>query len=252
MRRHLFEILLKVSRYLARLAGRGFAGRRSIPTEALAAANFLPERGAVVVDGGANRGEWSRELLRVASPRIANIYAFEPAPDHHRSIASIGDSRIEIVGAALSNVPGEVQLYGHQPGASIASVYQRDLAHYGLEMVPQCRAPATTIDLFMDERGLDRIDFLKLDVEGHELQVLKGASRSLEGGAIRALSFEFGGCNIDSLTYLRDFWNLLSPGYDIYIVNPLTTVYRIASYDEWWECFLTTNFVAVLKCDSRR
>jgi hypothetical protein len=119
-------------------------------------------------------------------------------------------------------------------------------------MVPQCCVTSTTVDGFMEERGLDRIDFLKLDIEGHELQALRGAQGALEKGTIRALSFEFGGCNIDSHSYLRDFWHLLSPGYDLFIVNPLTTTYSIAGYDEWWECFLTTNFVAVRKEAGKR
>lgn len=211
---------------------------------------FLPAQGAIVVDGGANRGEWSRALIGAADSKIARIYAFEPAPDHLPVIGSIGDERIEVVDAALSDAPGEIQLYAHRPGASTASVYQRDLSHYGLEMVPQCQARCTTIDIFMAERNLERIDFLKLDVEGHELQVLHGARNALLQGSIRALSFEFGGCNIDSGTYLRDFWNLLSPQYDLHIVNPTTTVYRISAYQEWWECFLTSNFIAVLKNDN--
>jgi hypothetical protein len=47
-----------------------------------------------------------------------------------------------------------------------------------------------TLDSFCDEQGVDRIDFLKIDVEGYERHVLAGAARLLDEGAISVLSFE--------------------------------------------------------------
>ena len=106
----------------------------------------------------------------------------------------------------------------------------------------------TSLDAFAAEAGLTRIDFLKLDIEGHELAALAGATRLLASGAIRALSFEFGGSNIDTRTYFRDFWLLLgAAGYQIERIVPGATPVPITRYHERLECFATTNFIARLK-----
>jgi len=51
--------------------------------------------------------------------------------------------------------------------------------------------PAQTLDAMLETLALDRIDFLKVDVEGYELRVMQGAKRSIEAGKIRAILAEF-------------------------------------------------------------
>ena len=66
---------------------------------------------------------------------------------------------------------------------------------------------------------LDVVDFLKIDVEGHELAVLRGAERMLGAGSIRLIQFEFNEMNVVSRTFLRDF-RLLLPNYTMYRLLP--------------------------------
>jgi hypothetical protein len=89
-----------------------------------------------------------------------------------------------------------------------------------------------------------RIDFLKLDVEGHELSILRGASRLLAEGRVSMLQFEFGPANIYSRTYFYDFWSLLSGSFDLYRIIPRGIV-PVRFYGEHHEVFLTTNYLAV-------
>ena len=87
------------------------------------------------------------------------------------------------------------------------------------------------------------IDLVKIDVEGHELSVLRGFGEAL--GYVKLLQFEFGGCNIDSRSFFQDFWYLLSDqGFDLYRITPLGAQ-RVRRYREMDECFVTTNFMAV-------
>ena len=51
------------------------------------------------------------------------------------------------------------------------------------------------------------IDIMKLDVEGHELDVLEGSRKTIN--SIKLIQFEFGGCNIDSKTFFQDFYYFL-------------------------------------------
>ena len=101
-----------------------------------------------------------------------------------------------------------------------------------------------TLDNYCRNNQIGHIDLLKLDVEGHELAVLRGAKKILEDAGIDLLQFEFGGCNIDSRTYFRDFYTLLSPKFRICRV--LTNgLWPIEAYSESLETFTTTNYLAV-------
>ena len=76
--------------------------------------------------------------------------------------------------------------------------------------------PATTVDNYCESNGVARIDLLKIDVEGAELQVLLGAERTLRAKRVRCLTFEFGQTTFDmgnSPDRLEAF--LKDVGYDV-------------------------------------
>jgi hypothetical protein len=102
------------------------------------------------------------------------------------------------------------------------------------------------IDAFCVSQSIDRIDFLKLDVEGHELSVLHGARDMLNKGSISMIQFEFGPANIYSRTFFYDFWALLSGAFEIFRIVP-AGISPINYYGEHLEIFLTTNYLAVRK-----
>ena len=90
--------------------------------------------------------------------------------------------------------------------------------------------------------------FLKVDVEGHELDVFSGAKDALRKGSIKNIQFEFGGCNIDTRTFFQDFWYLLTGyGYTLYRIMPDGSLYRINNYAEKLEAFICTNYFAEIK-----
>lgn len=68
----------------------------------------------------------------------------------------------------------------------------------------------------------------------------------LEEQRIQFIQFEFGGTNVESRTYFRDFWYLLSPDYILHRIvgNGLC---RIDAYSEFLEIFVTANFLAERK-----
>jgi len=103
-----------------------------------------------------------------------------------------------------------------------------------------------TIDSFCLEKNIDHISFLKLDTEGNELNILKGAKNMINSEKIDFIQFEFGGCNIDSKTYFQDFYYLLNPRYQIYRILE-NGLFPIKKYCETNEIFLTTNYLAEKK-----
>ena len=103
-----------------------------------------------------------------------------------------------------------------------------------------------TVDVYCEENNVSRIDFMKIDVEGHEFDVLSGATRMIESNSIGAIQFEFGGCNIDTKTYFRDFYNFFQRhNYTIYVIGRTGKLLPITNYTEYCEQFMTTNYVAI-------
>jgi FkbM family methyltransferase len=62
----------------------------------------------------------------------------------------------------------------------LASLYDRQLDYFGIDYSKSETVKLSTLDDYCEKNSIDRIDFLKMDVEGHELKVLKGAERRSE------------------------------------------------------------------------
>jgi len=137
-------------------------------------------------------------------------------------------------------------LYSNETGSGLASIYKRNLDHFDIAMNIEEKVTMRTLDSFCEENNIQKIHFLKLDVEGNELKVLDGAKNMVQAGAIDHIQFEFGGCNIDSRTYFQDFYYLLSGRYEIYRILK-NGLFLIERYKETYECFITTNFLAIRK-----
>lgn len=201
----------------------------------------LPDAG-VLLDVGANRGTWSLEA-RGLWP-TAQIHAFEPSRRvHGELVAATAGRGITCVRAACGDEPGTADLYAVDGLDELSSLHQRDLASHGMSMTAVETVDVTTVDAYCAGQGIERVDYLKVDAEGHDLAVLQGAAGVLEVG-VRFVQFEFGGGNIDSRTFVRDFVRLLEPRYRV--SRMLTDGLEPVEYSERDEVFLTTNFLAEL------
>jgi len=97
-------------------------------------------------------------------------------------------------------------------------------------------------DYWKSELGSENIDFVKLDIEGHELDALNGFGDALK--FIKVIQFEFGGCNIDTRTFWQDFWYFFTENnFVLYRITPFG-ITKIKKYRELDEFFSTTNFLA--------
>jgi len=198
-----------------------------------------------VFDVGANKGHYS-ELLNKIMGSKAEIFAFEPSKNTFDIMkANIsGIENIKSYNFGFSDKNTILTLYTNENGSGLASVYKRKLEHYGIDMNMAEEVEMKTIDSFCEENNIKKIDFLKLDVEGNELKVLEGAKRIMESGNVEHIQFEFGGCNIDSRTYFKDFYSLLNERYKIYRILK-KGLFHIEKYKETYECFIITNYLAV-------
>lgn len=204
-----------------------------------------PNRQPVIFDVGASYGNYSILAHKLFGWK-SDIYAFEPSVHAFDVLEGRVPGVVSPYNFGFSDKEEKTTLYGDVSGSGLGSLYDRDLSHVGLEMKSREIVHLRTIDDFCKEKEIKHIDFLKLDIEGHEIKALKGAKKMMENGNIGAIQFEFGGANLDSRTYFRDFWNLLSAKYDMFRIVK-DGLQPIPEYAESLERFVNTNFVAVKK-----
>lgn len=158
--------------------------------------------GMTVFDVGANVGELTLLFSRFTAGGV--VHAFEPsrAAFERLEIVCRAASRNNIVlnNLALADKNGFVRLHVYEDNyLSFNSQAARPLKNYGLDIEPVGieEIRATTLDDYCDEKGIEQIDLLKIDTEGAELQVMKGARRTLKSGRVKCLTFEFGQTTFD-------------------------------------------------------
>jgi FkbM family methyltransferase len=132
--------------------------------------------GMVCIDAGANVGYYTVLMADLAGPR-GRVLAFEPIPGTRRLLRrnvyiNGFDATASVSGSALGSRQGEVTLYV-PPGEPKNAMICEASPHPYWEAV---KAPLQRID----DLGLPRIDFVKIDVEGAEIDVWKGMQQSIE------------------------------------------------------------------------
>ena len=204
----------------------------------------------IIFDVGANIGNYSQLLTEVLGTKNITIYAFEPSNQTFRKLLSkfASNDHVRLCNFGLSNTEEVLPLFSctEEIESSLASVYKRDITHIGIEMQEIEKISLDTIDNFCNKNNIDHIDFIKLDVEGHELKVLMGAQKMLAQKRINTIQFEFGGCNIDSRTYFKDYYKLLINNYKIFRILK-DGLSPIEKYDESLEIFKYSNYLAIIK-----
>lgn len=227
------------------LQGKGSGTGWDLAAEYRAAARYISE-GSVVFDVGANMGEWTRAVLPLR-PRA--VYMFEPQPSCiEKYLRPMESAQCTVVDRALGDREGEIDFYSPHDDAGNASMYDRRDTFCATQRFERSTVRVTTLDAFAGSRKITGIDFLKVDVEGHELSVLRGAQEYMRAGRIRAIAFEFGSADVYSRVFFRDIWDLLTENnYKIFRIVPGGFLVEVDSYYEDLEHFRgVSNYIAAL------
>jgi FkbM family methyltransferase len=207
-------------------------------------ARLMLPHAQVALDVGANVGDWTALALSI-NPQLA-VYAFEP---HAHAFRLLSDrtwpAAVHLHPLALGADDGDRTLFVFGQGCGGNTLHARTGApdrHQAEESVR-----VRTLDGVCAELGIERIDFLKIDVEGHELAVLRGAERMLTEGRIGVVQFEYGGCYLDARTHLRDVWELLHatrPDWAFFKIFP-ARLEPVLEYKQTLETFRYSNWAAL-------
>ncbi len=197
----------------------------------------------MVFDVGANTGQYLDVLLENFGPDV-DCHTFEPAQATFLPLAEHFKEKTNIhaVQLGLGKENGRIELYSNHDGSTIASLYPIYNLDQQTTLVHKETIHIRTIDSYCAENSVPRIDFLKIDVEGAELDVLLGAETMLREGRIHFVQFEFGPNNITSKTYIKDFFRVLK-GFSIYRIVQ-DGLRPMPVYNEEMEIPLVSNFLA--------
>jgi FkbM family methyltransferase len=135
-------------------------------------------QGIVAFDVGANAGLVTRRLLK----RFIRVYAFEPNPQSFRLLSTIKTRRLSAYNIALSDFVGELDMEIREM-PSLSGQYVRpskslDIYGWG-KSIKTVKVPCTTIDAFCAQNDVSIVDFIKIDVEGFEDSVIRGAMSTI-------------------------------------------------------------------------
>lgn len=200
----------------------------------------------VVFDVGANIGDYSRLVIEEARQlgcRV-EIHAFEPSPLAAEKLRGLfaRETSVRVVVAALSDWTGEAALHAGDSGSGHASLVQRGKP--GSAVGGEVKVKVQRLDDYMAQNGVGRIDFLKLDVEGSELAVLRSLGARLSPQFVDTIQLEYGGTTRDAHVTLRDLEDyVVTRDYAFAKLFPSALEVRV--YREWMDNYAYANYVAV-------
>ena len=190
----------------------------------------LVHEGMTVFDVGAHVGKYTKLFSLLTGPK-GRVFAFEPTPDSFRRLTEQVVERdlknVTLLQHAVADLDGPVTLHQFPDEYSswngLGRPRMKDPKHPG-QFVPiagSVEVEAVTLDAFCHERGIERIDYLKIDVEGAEIRALRGGRGLLERRAICFLQFEISRKMLKGLnTAARPVFDCLaSHGYECYSIT---------------------------------
>jgi len=190
-------------------------------------------------DVGANHGDWTAMIL--ANNPGATVHCFEICPETYRKLAARfpADKRVVLNSAGLSDQAGDIEVQYCLDSDGLSSMF---------EVVCSTNIRKTAAKVirggdYCKERGIGKIDFLKMDVEGAEHLVLNGFGELLRPHCVPVIQFEYGMVNIATKFLLRDFHALLEArGYKVGKLFPDHVRFREYRFQD--EDFLGPNYIA--------
>ena len=224
----------------------GFPGQHDLSeAEERFLARIAPQlRGGTVLDVGANSGSYARMVTRLAPD--AAVHAFEPHPRTFAALqARCAGGTIHAVNMAAGEAEGELELFdfAEADGSTQASLSREAVALFDGDMVTH-RVTCTTLDRYLAQQGIGPVALLKIDTEGFDLSVLRGARAAIAARRFGLIQFEFIPANIATRVTMRDFFEAL-PGYDLHRLCLNGALLPLGPYDvKRCEIFVTQNLIA--------
>lgn len=209
-----------------------------------ACSKIFVDGSTVIFDVGANVGDWTADCRKFSSS--AKYFLFEMSEETFETLRERfgGDRLIALENVALGQKDGrlEYKFYGSGSGSN-SLVTNSDFKKSEFELRS---VEVKAGDGYCSERGIDKINLLKIDTEGNEYDVLMGFRGLLEEKRIDVIQFEYGYANGDAGHLMKDFFVMLNGcGYSVGPLRRKGVLFKEFSYSD--NNFRTgPNYVACL------
>ncbi len=194
------------------------------------------------VDVGANVGDWTAGIARLKGDQAFEAIALEPSQSALAVLRERfgGERRIRVIDAAAGDAPG------------MMSFHEEDDAGRGSTLVPGFGATGgttrsvvvTTIDRVLAEQGWEKVDMLKIDAEGFDARVVRGARGVLDRAAAGVVQFEYNRAwQLAGETLYGTMRFFEERGYRVYLLKREGLF--VLDYERYEEYYEYSNFVAL-------
>ena len=222
------------------ISGESFLMNKILP-------EYIPiNKKAIIFDVGANVGDYSSNLASIYTNSF--IYSFEPNVNTFSLLKkNVGTVKNIIpINIGLSDVKKETEIFTYLDdlNSEHASLYKEVFIDLHKDKsITSVKISLGILDEFCSNYKIDCIDFLKIDTEGHEIDVLKGGLQMINEGKIKIIQFEFNEMNIISRVFLKDFYHILKD-YRIYRLSEKRLI-PLFQYNSTNEIFKFQNMLAI-------
>jgi FkbM family methyltransferase len=241
--------VIRAARYVLRRARLDYPNDMTVNGESALqrwVLGLVPAGDVHVADVGANAGLWSRSMLAAASAAgradDLRLHAFEPDLRAYARLAlALDGAPAALSSVALSDRHGSAAFHVVAPGAGTNSLHPSPSAITVPETVT-----TVTLDSYAARSDVPRFALVKIDTEGHDLTVLRGARALLAEHRIAVVQFEYNHRWVFAHAFLRDAFDfVVGLGYEIGKLTPKGVEFY-PGWDAELETFVEGNYVA---CD---
>ena len=217
--------------------------------------NFIKsfiKKGMTIFDVGANIGDHTKYMLKI-NPDI-KVYCFEPVLKTYKVLENnllneIKKGKVIINNFGLSNEIKEAEIFIYEDLSGNNSLYFYEGYNVNINTVNREKIILSTINKYAEKNNIISIDFLKIDVEGNETKVIKGASELIEKRAIKCIQFEYNATWTASESKLENIFNYLSKyGFKFYRLTIWGKIH-VKYFNKKLVNYKHSNYVAILNED---
>jgi len=197
-----------------------------------------------IIDVGANIGLYTGHLYKKFPD--AQYFLFEPSKINADILIKKFNfvNKIQVFNKALSNYNGKSELFSVSSGNPLNSLIKQDFFHDDVTKYNYAeKIEVVRLDSQNFFKNLKKIDYIKIDTEGNEYNVLEGFGDDIK--KCKVIQFEFGMGTLYAKKYFLDFWNFFkNKNFSLYIITP-SGPKLIKEYSYKFEHFNVINFIAL-------
>ncbi len=203
----------------------------------------------VVFDVGANIGEYSQYILSI-NPQV-KIFCFEPVLNTYLKLKTnlekeINSGKLVVNNFGLSDTESDAEIFIYEELSGNNSIYFNEIYGVSTESLHKEKIVLKTLNHYADSENINRIDYLKIDVEGHEFKVIQGSSSLITQKLIGCIQFEYNtNWKVSGATLKDVFDYLVQFGYKFYRLTIWGKI-PIKRFNKNLENYKHSNYVALL------